>query len=112
MSKTTDRIWDAPGQKLMSEMTPEDWKCLEDHLKEKAAQESSSVVEVKTQPGGRCTRCGRALARSFMVNGVAYGPICVKKLFGVTVSQTSSAPCASRIQDMTQQMSLEEYLEQ
>lgn len=33
----------------------------------------------------QCTRCGRAIKNIFIVDGAPYGPICVKKLFGIDV---------------------------
>lgn len=35
--------------------------------------------------GAKCARCGRGLKKAYMVNGVAYGPVCVRKL-GFAVS--------------------------
>lgn len=31
---------------------------------------------------GKCARCGRLLRRQFVVEGIAYGPVCVVRLFG------------------------------
>jgi Family of unknown function (DUF6166) len=31
----------------------------------------------------KCTRCGRSLKKAFIVNGQPYGPVCVRKVFGL-----------------------------
>lgn len=31
----------------------------------------------------KCTRCGRSLKKSYLIDGVPYGPICVKRMGGV-----------------------------
>ncbi len=33
---------------------------------------------------GKCSRCGRALKTVFIIDGAEYGPVCVKKMGGVT----------------------------
>jgi len=38
--------------------------------------------------GGKCTRCGRALKRTYVVDGVPYGPVCVRKVFGAGITIT------------------------
>jgi hypothetical protein len=50
------------------------------------AQASEPTMKVKT--AGKCTRCGRALKRTYVVDGVPYGPICVRKLFGSAITIT------------------------
>jgi hypothetical protein len=39
----------------------------------------SSVAVTKNVPG-KCARCGRALKRTFVIDGQAYGPVCVRKM--------------------------------
>lgn len=41
----------------------------------------------------KCTRCGRQLKKSFLIEGKPYGPICVVKMGGtVTVEYTGGRP--------------------
>jgi hypothetical protein len=30
----------------------------------------------------KCTRCGRALKKSYFIDGTPYGPVCVRKMGG------------------------------
>lgn len=46
---------------------------------------------------GRCTRCGKALKSIFVVNGAQYGPVCVRKTFGVVV-YTGGRPARKHVQ--------------
>ncbi|VVB51639.1 Uncharacterised protein [uncultured archaeon] len=40
----------------------------------------SEHTEVAVPKPGKCARCGRALKHAYEVNGVPYGPVCVRKL--------------------------------
>lgn len=42
----------------------------------------------------KCTRCGRMLKKSFIVEGAPYGPVCVRKLFPgyVITGETATKP--------------------
>jgi hypothetical protein len=46
------------------------------------------MSEVTVKPGGKCTRCGRGLKRTYVVDGVPYGPVCVRKVFGAGLTIT------------------------
>lgn len=40
----------------------------------------------------KCTRCNRSLVKGFFVEGKPYGPVCVRKLFGLEILQGLLAP--------------------
>lgn len=63
-------------------------------------------------PKNVCTRCGRALKSVHVVEGHAYGPICVVKLYGAQPAKMSSAPRRKHVEqeDNTQLPFFEEDL--
>src|SRR6266568_7831329 len=67
-------------------------------------KEGNFTVNQVPAMGRKCTRCGRSLKKAYMVNGVPYGPVCVKKLFGIRIDRLAG-PTVRRpiIQDTAQQ---------
>ena len=45
--RVTDRVWNSPEQKLMKDMTADDWKSFEENLKLQAAKERWARISVE-----------------------------------------------------------------
>lgn len=48
----------------------------------------TEVVITKGSGIEKCARCGRTIKNIFMANGAPYGPVCIRKLFGINVAVT------------------------
>ncbi len=62
---------------------------------------------------GKCSRCGRALKTVFIVDGAEYGPVCVKKMGGVTVAYVGGQPNRRHVETVfpSDQLSFMEILD-
>lgn len=55
---------------------------------QRKAEPEPATSTIKVKQGGKCTRCGRGLKRTYVVDGVPYGPVCVRKVFGNSITIT------------------------
>ena len=57
---------------------------------------------------GKCARCGRSLKTVFLIDGVEYGPVCVRKMGGATPLPTASRTRKVKLEKAYDQLTFED----